>query len=95
MERNIIKQRIREGISAARARGRNGGRPRVMTPEKLRYAQHLMADPTRSIPEICEELGDVPTSTLYHYLRADGVLKPPGQLLLNRQNTTRGSPIGP
>ena len=95
MERNIIKQRIREGISAARARGRNGGRPRVMTTEKLRYAQHLMADSTRSIPEICEELGDVPTSTLYHYLRADGTLKPPGQLLLDRQSTTEGNPTGP
>ena len=95
MERNIIKQRIREGISAARARGRNGGRPRVMTTEKLRYAQHLMADSTRSIPKICEELGDVPTSTLYHYLRADGALKPPGQLLLDRQSTTEGNPTGP
>ena len=95
MERNIIKQRIREGISAARARGRNGGRPRVMTPEKLRYAQYLMADSTRSIPEICEELGDVPTSTLYHYLRADGALKAPGQLLLDRQSTTAGNPTGP
>ena len=95
MERNIIKQRIREGISAARARGRNGGRPRVMTPEKLRYAQHIMADPTRSIPEICEEIGDVPTSTLYHYLRADGALKPPGQLLLDRQSTTEGISTGP
>ena len=81
MERNIIKQRIREGISAARARGRSGGRPRVMTPEKLRYAQHLMADPTRSIPEICGELGNIPTSTLYHYLRADGALKDPARRL--------------
>ena len=39
-----------------------------MTPEKLRYAQNLMSDRTRSIPDICRELGDLPTSTLYHYL---------------------------
>ena len=84
MERNIIRQRIREGITAARARGRNGGRPRIMTPEKLRYAQHLMADQTRSITGICEELGGVPTSTLYHYLRADGSLKDSGRLLLKQ-----------
>ena len=84
MERNVIRQRIREGIKAARARGRKGGRPRVMTLEKLRYAQHLMADETRSIPGICRELGGFPTSTLYHYLRADGVLKPPGRLLLEK-----------
>ena len=29
MERNIIRQRVREGLAAARARGRKGGRPRV------------------------------------------------------------------
>ena len=70
MERNVIRQRVREGMKAARARGRKGGRPRVMTPEKLRYAQNLMSDRTRSIPDICRELGDLPTSTLYHYLHA-------------------------
>jgi DNA invertase Pin-like site-specific DNA recombinase len=35
MERNVIRQRISEGLAAARARGRNGGRPRLMTPERL------------------------------------------------------------
>ena len=82
MERNVIRQRVREGVKAARARGRKGGRPRIMTAEKLRYAQSLMADRDRSIPEICRELGDLPTSTLYHYLHADGTLKHPGQRLL-------------
>ena len=47
MERNVIRQRVCEGLAAARARGRSGGRPRVVTAEKLRYAQHLMADPAR------------------------------------------------
>ena len=82
MERNVIRQRVREGVKAARARGRKGGRPRIMTPEKLRYAQSLMADRTRSIPHICRALGDLPSSTLYHYLQADGTLKGPGQQLL-------------
>lgn len=31
MERNIIRQRVKERIAAARARGRKGGRPRIMT----------------------------------------------------------------
>lgn len=82
MERNVIKQRVREGVAAARARGRNGGRPRLMTPERLRYAQRLMADPERSIPSICKELGDVPSSTLYHYVHANGTLKKSGRKLL-------------
>jgi DNA invertase Pin-like site-specific DNA recombinase len=82
MDRTLIRQRISEGIAAARARGRNGGRPRVMTPEKLRHAQHLMADQSRSIPAIRHELGEMPASTLYHYLHADGSLKAPGRKLL-------------
>ena len=82
MERNVIRQRVREGLAAARARGRKGGRPRVMTPDKLRYARHLMADRGRSIPSIQAELGGMPTSTLYHYLHADGRLKRPGRELL-------------
>jgi DNA invertase Pin-like site-specific DNA recombinase len=64
MERNLIRQRVNEGIIAARARGRQGGRPRVMTPERLRFAQHLMADKAKTIPQICRELGDIPSSTL-------------------------------
>ena len=83
MERNVIRQRVREGLAAARARGRKGGRPRVMTADKLRYAHHLMADRARSIPDICRELGGLRPSTLYHYLHADGALKPPGLKLLD------------
>lgn len=82
MERNLIRQRVTEGLAAARARGRKGGRPRVMTADKLRYARHLMADRTRSIPEICRELGGLRPSTLYHYLQADGELKAAGRELL-------------
>ena len=82
MERNVIRQRVNEGLAAARARGRKGGRPRVMTADKLRYARHLMSDSTRSIPDICAELGGIRPSTLYHYLHADGTLKAAGFDLL-------------
>ena len=54
-----------------------------MAIEKLRYAQRLMADRTCSIPAICRELGGLPTSTLYHYLAADGTLQDPGRRLLD------------
>ena len=53
-----------------------------MTLERLRSAQHLMADQVRSIPAICRELGGMPASTLYHYLHADGSLKAPARKLL-------------
>src|SRR4051794_16614597 len=48
---------------AAFSSGRTGGRPRVMTLEKLRHVQHLIADQSRSIPAICRELGAMPAST--------------------------------
>ena len=54
----------------------------MMTPEKLSYARHLMADRTRSIPDICNELGGIRPSTLYHYLHADGSLKKAGRDLV-------------
>ena len=91
MERNIIRQRVNEGLAAARARGRRGGRPRVMTPDKLRYAQHLMADRKRSIPDICKELGGIRPSTLYHYLHADGSLKTAGRDLLEKAGKEEGA----
>jgi DNA invertase Pin-like site-specific DNA recombinase len=91
MERSVIHQRVKEGI-AARTVGRKRGRPRLMTPERLRHAQHLMADRNRSIPAICRELGGMPASTLYHYLRADGTLKAPGIALLGTEPPAVNNP---
>lgn len=88
MERNVIRQRVREGVAAARARGRKGGRPRVMTADRLRYAQHLMADRERSIPSICAELGGLKPSTLYHYRHAGGTLKTAGRELLDTESSS-------
>jgi len=41
MERRLISERTRAGLVAARARGRAGGRPTVMTPERLTAAQAM------------------------------------------------------
>jgi len=81
---------------AAFSSGRTGGRPRVMTLEKLRHVQHLIADQSRSIPAICRELGAMPASTFYHYLHADGSLKAPGHKLLGMQTQADSEdPWGP
>jgi DNA invertase Pin-like site-specific DNA recombinase len=92
MDRGLIRQQIRGGIAAARARGRKGGRPRLMTPERLRHAQRLMADQSRSIPSICHALDGLPVSTLYHYLRADGSLKESGRKLLCSDEASLAAP---
>ena len=40
-ERSLIRERTMAGLAAARSRGRVGGRPSVMTPEKIKVARDL------------------------------------------------------
>jgi DNA invertase Pin-like site-specific DNA recombinase len=71
-ERELIRERTRAGLDAARARGRKGGRPAKMTPSKLRMAMALMADPRSVAQEVAAQLG-VSTATLYRYVDGKGV----------------------
>ncbi len=66
-ERDVIADRIREGLASARARGRKGGRPSIDS-EKLRRAVKLYNSGEYSVKEITELTG-VRKSTLYKYLR--------------------------
>lgn len=63
-ERDLIRERTMAGLTAARARGRSGGRKPKMDERKIALARKLMADPEYSVSEICETLG-VSSSTLY------------------------------
>ena len=56
-ERELIRERTIAGLSSARARGRNGGRPYTMTPAKLRLAQAAMAKRDTKVGDLCTELG--------------------------------------
>lgn len=66
-ERNIIKDRVVEGLAAARARGRVGGRPRS-DKRALDKALKLYKSKTHSIKEIREITG-ISQSVLYRYLK--------------------------
>jgi DNA invertase Pin-like site-specific DNA recombinase len=58
-ERDIIKDRTKAGLNAARARGRLGGRPKVKTldtPKKIALAQSLYENRDNTIDEICKTL---------------------------------------
>jgi DNA invertase Pin-like site-specific DNA recombinase len=68
-ERQIIRERTRAGLAAARARGRLGGRPARLTPEKLAAAR-LMREQKRTMPQIAKALG-VSRATLYRHLTLD------------------------
>ncbi|MGF1884093.1 recombinase family protein [Vibrio splendidus] len=74
-ERELIIERTKAGLSAARARGRKGGRPEGISKEaenKAAAAEALYKDGKLSISEICQQLS-IARSTLYKYLRIRGV----------------------
>ena len=66
-ERNLIRERTHAGLKAARARGKMGGRPKKLNPEKAKLAQDLYNEKTRTIKQICELVG-VSKPTLYKYI---------------------------
>ncbi len=74
-ERDLIRERTQAGLSAARARGRNGGRPKGL-PKKAEAtayaAETLYKEGVLPVDEISEKLG-IAKSTLYSYLRHRGV----------------------
>jgi DNA invertase Pin-like site-specific DNA recombinase len=71
-ERNLIRERTQAGLSAARARGRQGGRPKLLDPKRLGLALRLYQERQHSIVEICQIMG-ISKSTLYNYLAEQGV----------------------
>ena len=87
-EREIIAERTRSGLAAARARGRVGGRKPVMTPRTVRMAAALMADRSNTVGEIAVELG-VSRRTLYRYVRPDGALTEKGTTLAGEPSRAR------
>ncbi len=66
-ERNLIRERTQAGLSAARARGRLGGRPKLLDPKKQELTLRLYRERQHSISEICTMMG-ISKSTLYNYL---------------------------
>jgi DNA invertase Pin-like site-specific DNA recombinase len=54
-ERNLIRERTQAGLTAARARGKKGGRPRALTARQLIVAQDLY-EKRHPIAEICRTL---------------------------------------
>ena len=71
-EREIIRERTNAGLTAARARGRKGGRPRGLSPaaNKTALAAHsLYQDRELTIDNIMEQLGIGSKETFYKYVR--------------------------
>ena len=71
LERNLIVERTKTELAAARVRGRVGGRPRKVTQAKLRIAMAAMADQHTSASEVARLIG-VNRTVLYRYVKGNG-----------------------
>lgn len=67
-ERNLIRERTKAGLAAARVRGRKGGRPKLLNDKKTELAKNLYNSRKHPVSEICEIL-KISKSTLYTYLK--------------------------
>jgi DNA invertase Pin-like site-specific DNA recombinase len=68
-ERSLLQERTLSGLKSARARGRLGGRPKLLKDSpKIKLAKRLHEDKSLSIAEICETM-KISRSTLYWYLK--------------------------
>jgi len=85
-EAELIRERTKAGLTAARARGRVGGRPRKMTPATLKMAMAALADPDNNASDVARRLG-ITRTTLYTYVNSDGLVKEVGQELLDAERS--------
>lgn len=66
-ERELIRERTHAGLAAARARGRLGGRPTVMPPDKVATARQMYASKDFTVEAIARVLG-VSRASIYRHL---------------------------
>jgi DNA invertase Pin-like site-specific DNA recombinase len=74
-ERDLISERTKAGLASARARGRNGGKPKGLSQKAETIAcaaEALYKEGKISVNKIAQQL-DIAKTTLYKYLRHRGV----------------------
>jgi DNA invertase Pin-like site-specific DNA recombinase len=68
-EADLIRERTVAGLVAARARGRTGGRPSVLTAEKVAVARQMIDSGGHTMATVAKTIG-VGRSTLYRALNS-------------------------
>ncbi len=81
-ERELIIERTKAGLQAARARGRVGGRKFNLSKAQVRLAVASMKNRDTSVAELCKEL-KITRATLYKYISPEGELRDYGKRVLN------------
>lgn len=66
-EHDLIVERTQDGLAAARARGRKGGRKPKMTPTRIRQARAMYDAGENTVQEIADTFG-VGRATIYRHL---------------------------
>ncbi len=67
LERNLIRERTRAGLKAARARGRSGGQPKAIDQKTFKMALEIYNSKTTTVGEMCKRLG-IAKRTFYRHL---------------------------
>ena len=78
-ERNLIRERTLAGLTAARARGRVGGRKPKLNEKQIREIKTLLTDPAAQVKDIAKRYG-VSRTTLYKHV---GVVQPLKAIVLS------------
>ena len=71
-ERDLVRERTSAGLAAARAHGRQGGRPSVLTAHKLQVAREMYASRQYTVAAIAKTLGVSRASVYRHLTRVGG-----------------------
>lgn len=67
-ERDLVSERTKAGLAAARARGKRGGRPAKLKPKDIRIILQIMKDKTITATDIAKRFG-VSRATIQRGLR--------------------------
>jgi DNA invertase Pin-like site-specific DNA recombinase len=70
-ERDLIRERTSAGLAAARVRGRHGGRPPVLSGQKLQVAEKMYRSGQYTVATIAKTLG-VSRASIYRHLVSPG-----------------------
>ncbi len=73
-ERNLIRERTRAGLAAARARGRKGGRKPALDAKQIREIKALLRDPAIQVSDVAKRYG-VSRTTIYKHIGAVAPVK--------------------
>jgi DNA invertase Pin-like site-specific DNA recombinase len=76
LQRELIAANTRDGLAAARARGRKGGRRPTLTPEQAHHAQELYDAGNITVQQIADLL-KAPRSTIYGHLNKESIGRKP------------------